>query len=78
MKYEVFTLATSMQLWIVLSILLIKYCTFLLLHIKIIEEIVKGIGEKIPRLINEQEVMKKYPVMYEESMNTVLVQEVIR
>ncbi|KAI7795154.1 dynein axonemal heavy chain 1 [Triplophysa rosa] len=45
---------------------------------EIIEEIVKGIGEKIPRLINVQEVMKKYPVMYEESMNTVLVQEVIR
>jgi len=34
--------------------------------------------EKIPNLINVQEVMKKYPVMYEESMNTVLVQEVIR
>jgi len=48
------------------------------LHIKIIEEIVEGIVEKIPNLINVQEVMKKYPVMYEESMNTVLVQEVIR
>lgn len=48
------------------------------MHIKIIEEIVKGIVEKIPGLINVQEVMKKYPVMYEESMNTVLVQEVIR
>ncbi len=48
------------------------------LHIKIIEEIVEGIVEKIPSLINVQEVMNKYPVMYEESMNTVLVQEVIR
>ncbi|KAK7127569.1 hypothetical protein R3I93_020220 [Phoxinus phoxinus] len=45
---------------------------------EIIEEIVEGIMEKIPNLINVQEVMKKYPVMYEESMNTVLVQEVIR
>ncbi len=45
---------------------------------KIIEEIVEGIVEKIPSLINVQEVMNKYPVMYEESMNTVLVQEVIR
>lgn len=51
---------------------------FSLLHIKIIEEIVEGIVEKIPNLINVQEVMNKYPVMYEESMNTVLVQEVIR
>uniref|UniRef100_A0A672RMS5 Uncharacterized protein n=1 Tax=Sinocyclocheilus grahami TaxID=75366 RepID=A0A672RMS5_SINGR len=48
------------------------------LHIKIIEEIVKGIVEKIPSLINVQEGVNKYPVMYEESMNTVLVQEVIR
>lgn len=45
---------------------------------QIIEEIVEGIVEKIPSLINVQEVMNKYPVMYEESMNTVLVQEVIR
>ncbi|XP_051768758.1 dynein axonemal heavy chain 1 [Ctenopharyngodon idella] len=45
---------------------------------EIIEEIVEGIVEKIPNLINVQEVMNKYPVMYEESMNTVLVQEVIR
>ncbi len=54
------------------------YTLFSPLHIKIIEEIVEGIVEKIPSLINVQEVMNKYPVMYEESMNTVLVQEVIR
>uniref|UniRef100_A0A8C1CWI6 Uncharacterized protein n=1 Tax=Cyprinus carpio carpio TaxID=630221 RepID=A0A8C1CWI6_CYPCA len=54
-------------------------CTlFSPLHFKIIEEIVEGIVEKIPCLINVQEVMSKYPVMYEESVNTVLVQEVIR
>lgn len=36
------------------------------------------IEEKIPNPINIQEVITKYPVMYEESMNTVLIQEVIR
>uniref|UniRef100_A0A8C2A4T4 Uncharacterized protein n=1 Tax=Cyprinus carpio TaxID=7962 RepID=A0A8C2A4T4_CYPCA len=53
---------------------------FLLPHTQfhIIEEIVEGIVEKIPCLINAQEVMSKYPVMYEESVNTVLVREVIR
>lgn len=45
---------------------------------QIVEEIVAGIQEKIPSLIDEEEVMTKYPVMYEESMNTVLIQEVIR
>uniref|UniRef100_A0A8B9RJH5 Dynein, axonemal, heavy chain 1 n=1 Tax=Astyanax mexicanus TaxID=7994 RepID=A0A8B9RJH5_ASTMX len=42
------------------------------------EEIVAGIMEKIPNPFNVQEVITKYPVMYEESMNTVLIQEVIR
>lgn len=37
-----------------------------------------GIAEKIPHSFNVQEVMDKYPVLYEESMNTVLMQEVIR
>ncbi|XP_029908318.1 dynein heavy chain 1, axonemal [Myripristis murdjan] len=45
---------------------------------EIVEEIVTGIAEKIPKPINVQEVMNKYPVLYEESMNTVLIQEVIR
>ncbi|KAI4880923.1 hypothetical protein NFI96_025448, partial [Prochilodus magdalenae] len=45
---------------------------------EIVEEIVGGIMEKIPNPINVQEVVTKYPVMYEESMNTVLIQEVIR
>ncbi|XP_056267415.1 dynein axonemal heavy chain 1 [Pseudoliparis swirei] len=43
-----------------------------------VEEIVAGIVEKIPRPFSVQEVMEKYPVLYEESMNTVLIQEVIR
>lgn len=45
---------------------------------QIVEEIVAGIAEKIPKPFDVQEVMEKYPVRYEESMNTVLVQEVIR
>ncbi|KAI3369512.1 hypothetical protein L3Q82_007723 [Scortum barcoo] len=45
---------------------------------EIVEEIVAGIVEKIPQPFKVQEVMEKYPVLYEESMNTVLIQEVIR
>ncbi|KAM6980842.1 dynein axonemal heavy chain 1 [Aplochiton taeniatus] len=45
---------------------------------EIVEEMVAGIVEKVPQPINVQEVMAKYPVLYEESMNTVLTQEVIR
>ncbi|XP_030276430.1 dynein heavy chain 1, axonemal [Sparus aurata] len=45
---------------------------------EILEETVKGIAEKIPPPFSTQEVMEKYPVLYEESMNTVLIQEVIR
>ncbi|XP_028841933.1 dynein heavy chain 1, axonemal isoform X2 [Denticeps clupeoides] len=45
---------------------------------EIVEEIVAGIVEKIPGPISVQEVLAKYPVLYDESMNTVLIQEVIR
>uniref|UniRef100_A0A8C4NS28 Dynein, axonemal, heavy chain 1 n=1 Tax=Dicentrarchus labrax TaxID=13489 RepID=A0A8C4NS28_DICLA len=45
---------------------------------EIVEDIVSGIAEKIPQPFSLQEVMEKYPVLYEESMNTVLIQEVIR
>ncbi|XP_060766195.1 dynein axonemal heavy chain 1 [Neoarius graeffei] len=45
---------------------------------EIVEEIVTGIMQKIPDQIDIEEVIAKYPVMYEESMNTVLIQEVIR
>lgn len=52
---------------------------FLLLPtLQIVEEIVGGIAERIPVPFSIQEVMEKYPVLYEESMNTVLAQEVIR
>uniref|UniRef100_A0A8C2GK78 Uncharacterized protein n=1 Tax=Cyprinus carpio TaxID=7962 RepID=A0A8C2GK78_CYPCA len=60
------------------AVLGLMHTLFSPLHFKIIEEIVEGIVEKIPCLINAQEVMSKYPVMYEESVNTVLVREVIR
>ncbi|KAM7402690.1 hypothetical protein PAMP_017906 [Pampus punctatissimus] len=45
---------------------------------EIVEEIVTGIVERIPQPFSVQGVMEKYPVLYEESMNTVLIQEVIR
>ncbi|XP_075039903.1 dynein axonemal heavy chain 1 [Mixophyes fleayi] len=45
---------------------------------EMVEEIAEGILKKVPLLIPVQEVMTKYPVMYQESMNTVLIQEVIR
>jgi hypothetical protein len=42
------------------------------------EETAKGILEKVPKPIPLDPLNEKYPVMYEQSMNTVLVQEVIR
>ncbi|OCT85694.1 dynein heavy chain 1, axonemal [Xenopus laevis] len=45
---------------------------------EMVEEIAENILKKVPPMIPVQEVMSKYPVMYQESMNTVLVQEVIR
>ncbi|KAL0978572.1 hypothetical protein UPYG_G00172390 [Umbra pygmaea] len=45
---------------------------------EIVEELVAGIVEQIPQPISIQEVLTKYPVIYEESMNTVLIQEVTR
>ncbi|XP_069500104.1 dynein axonemal heavy chain 1 [Ambystoma mexicanum] len=45
---------------------------------EMVEEISGNILAKTPKPIDVREVMAKYPVMYEESMNTVLMQEVIR
>ncbi|KAF4803390.1 hypothetical protein TURU_015827 [Turdus rufiventris] len=45
---------------------------------EIVEETSKDILAKLPNPMNVQEVIRKYPLLYEESMNTVLVQEVIR
>ncbi|XP_023368810.1 dynein heavy chain 1, axonemal [Otolemur garnettii] len=45
---------------------------------EIVEEVAQDILFKVPEPVNVRWVMTKYPVLYEESMNTVLVQEVIR
>ena len=42
------------------------------------EEAGRSILEKVPEPISVAMVMEKHPVRYEESMNTVLIQEVIR
>ncbi|VDN16238.1 unnamed protein product [Dibothriocephalus latus] len=46
------------------------------------EEIIEGVAndllQKCPAPFNIQEVSKQYPVLYEQSMNTVLIQEAIR
>ncbi|XP_067685210.1 dynein axonemal heavy chain 3-like [Haliotis asinina] len=45
---------------------------------EIIEDLASDILSKIPPDFNLEDVQNKYPVRYEESMNTVLVQELIR
>ncbi|XP_071486244.1 dynein axonemal heavy chain 3-like [Diadema antillarum] len=45
---------------------------------QVIEDLASDILSKIPPNYNLEEVQAKYPVSYEESMNTVLVQELIR
>ncbi|NXM42418.1 DYH1 protein, partial [Gymnorhina tibicen] len=45
---------------------------------EIVEETSNDILAKLPDPMNLPEVIEKYPLLYEESMNTVLVQEVIR
>uniref|UniRef100_A0A8C3GQP8 Dynein axonemal heavy chain 1 n=1 Tax=Cairina moschata TaxID=8855 RepID=A0A8C3GQP8_CAIMO len=44
----------------------------------LVEETSRDVLAKLPALMDLQEVIRKYPLLYEESMNTVLVQEVIR
>lgn len=45
---------------------------------QVIGEISKGIEEQTPPPYDYDDVMEKYPTLYNESMNTVLAQEVIR
>lgn len=45
---------------------------------EVMEEAGRNILEKVPQPISVSMVMEKHPVRYEESMNTVLIQEVIR
>ena len=42
------------------------------------EETARHILDQVPDLISIEDLAAKYPVMYEESMNTVLVQEAMR
>lgn len=43
-----------------------------------VDELAEDILSKLPPDFDIQMVIAKYPVMYEESMNTVLRQEIIR
>lgn len=52
--------------------------TCLLSAFQLVEETANEILAKLPAPMDLQEVICKYPLLYEESMNTVLVQEVIR
>ncbi|KAH0504188.1 Dynein heavy chain 3, axonemal [Microtus ochrogaster] len=45
---------------------------------EVVEELAQDILSKLPSDFNLEEVMKMYPVVYKESMNTVLRQELIR
>uniref|UniRef100_A0A2K5MUZ9 Dynein axonemal heavy chain 3 n=1 Tax=Cercocebus atys TaxID=9531 RepID=A0A2K5MUZ9_CERAT len=45
---------------------------------EVVEELAQDILSKLPKDFDLEEVMKLYPVVYEESMNTVLRQELIR
>ena len=46
--------------------------------LQVVSETANSILERVRDPLNLTAVMKKYPVLYEESMNTVLIQEVIR
>ncbi|KAJ1097170.1 hypothetical protein NDU88_002296 [Pleurodeles waltl] len=45
---------------------------------EVVEDLARDILSKLPKDFNLEIVMEKYPVIYEESMNTVLRQELIR
>jgi hypothetical protein len=47
-------------------------------HDGLLSDIVTFVQSKTPEVLPIYEIQKKYPTSYEESMNTVLVQEVIR
>lgn len=45
---------------------------------KVIEDLANDILSKLPKVMSLDDVISRHPVRYEESMNTVLIQEVIR
>lgn len=55
-----------------------RMLTHLLPSFQLVEETARDVLAKLPVPMNLQEVIHRYPLLYEESMNTVLVQEVIR
>ena len=48
------------------------------MFLQVMEETAKQILSQVPDVVPIEPIMKKYPVLYEQSMNTVLTQEVIR
>ena len=44
----------------------------------VIDELAEKLGQQTPVEVNELDLAQQYPVMYEESMNTVLQQEITR
>ena len=45
---------------------------------EVMERSAKDILSKVPKPLNIGDIIEKYPVLYEQSMNTVLIQEIIR
>eukprot|EP00293_Proteomonas_sulcata_P004944 CAMPEP_0184324858 /NCGR_PEP_ID=MMETSP1049-20130417/137295_1 /TAXON_ID=77928 /ORGANISM="Proteomonas sulcata, Strain CCMP704" /LENGTH=505 /DNA_ID=CAMNT_0026646741 /DNA_START=98 /DNA_END=1615 /DNA_ORIENTATION=- len=45
---------------------------------EVLDELAESILSKVPEPFDRERVMKKYPIKFEESMNTVLAQELIR
>lgn len=50
----------------------------LLSQLQVIDELATNILKQVPAPIDTVMVEQKYPVMYEQSMNTVIIQEIIR
>lgn len=53
-------------------------CCYVFVSQEVVNDLAKDILSKLPADFDIQKVMDKYPVVYDESMNTVLRQEVIR
>ena len=51
---------------------------FFCLLLQLVDETAQKIMDQVPKPLPLADIMEQYPVKYEESMNTVLVQEVIR
>ena len=47
-------------------------------HEEIVEDIASQLLNECPKQFDEAAIVNRYPILYEQSMNTVLIQEVIR